>query len=360
VQGAGCYGHNAADDAAYDAVLLARAVPGRPVTVVWTREDELSWGPLGPAMVVDIAVDLDEAGHVQRWQHDVWSNGHSHRPGPAGAPLLAATHVEAAVPTQPASDPPLQNGGGSGRNAVPLYDLPGQLVRTHRLQTMPLRTSALRALGAHLNVYAIESVVDELAALADVDPVEYRLRMLTDERARAVLQAAAERAGWGSGGRGPDVGLGVGLARYKNRGAWCAVVAEVEAETSVRVRRLTIAVDVGLVVNPDGVVNQIEGGALQALSWTTKEQVRFDARTVTSRTWEEYPILTFSEVPPVDVVLLDRPGEASLGAGEASIGPTAAAIGNALHAATGLRVRNLPLTAANVVAAMDAPAPPPV
>ena len=356
VEGAGCYGHNAADDAAYDAVLLARAVPGRPVTVVWTREDELSWGPLGPAMVVDVAVDLDDAGHVQRWQHDVWSNGHAHRPGPAGAPLLAATHVEAAVPTLPASDPPLQNGGGSGRNAVPLYGLPGQLVRTHRLQTMPLRTSALRALGAHLNVYAIESVVDELAALAEVDPVEYRLRMLTDERARAVLQTAAERAGWGSGDRAPDVGLGVGLARYKNRGAWCAVVAEVEAEASVRVRRLTIAVDVGLVVNPDGVVNQIEGGALQALSWTTKEQVRFDARTVTSRTWEDYPILTFSEVPPVDVVVLDRPGEASLGAGEASIGPTAAAIGNALHAATGLRVRNLPLSAANVVAAMDADA----
>jgi nicotinate dehydrogenase subunit B len=351
LEGAGCYGHNAADDAAYDAVLLARAVPGRPVRVVWTREDELSWGPLGPAMVVDIAVDLDETGGVQRWQHDVWSNGHSHRPGPPGAPLLAATHVEAAVPQLPASDPPLQNGGGSGRNAVPLYDLPRQLVRTHRLQTMPLRTSALRALGAHLNVYAIESVVDELAVLADVDPVEYRLRMLTDERARAVLQAAAERAGWARD-PGPDAGLGIGLARYKNRGAWCAVVAEVEAEASVRVRRLTIAVDVGLVVNPDGVVNQIEGGALQALSWTTKEQVRFDARTVTSRTWEEYPILTFSEVPPVDVVLLDRPDQASLGAGEASIGPTAAAIGNALAAATGLRVRTLPLTTANVVAAM--------
>ncbi|TFV89607.1 molybdopterin cofactor-binding domain-containing protein [Blastococcus sp. CT_GayMR16] len=353
VEGAGCYGHNAADDAAYDAVLLAPAVPGRPVRVVWTREDELSWGPLGPAMVVDIAVHLDDAGAVQRWQQDVWSNGHSHRPGPPGAPLLAATHVEAAVPNLPASDPPLQNGGGSGRNAVPLYDLPRQLVRTHRLQTMPLRTSALRALGAHLNVYAIESVVDELAVLAGEDPVGYRLGMLSDERARAVLTAAAERAGWGSD-RGPDVGLGVGLARYKNRGAWCAVVAEVEAETSVRVRRLTIAVDVGLVVNPDGVVNQIEGGALQALSWTTKEQVRFDARTVTSRTWEDYPILTFSEVPPVDVVLLDRPAEASLGAGEASIGPTAAAIGNALYAATGLRVRTLPLTSANVVAAMDA------
>jgi CO/xanthine dehydrogenase Mo-binding subunit len=214
---------------------------------------------------------------------------------------------------------------------------------------MPLRTSAMRALGAHLNVYAIESVVDELAVLAGIDPVEYRLRMLTDERARAVLQAAAERAGWGDG----TPGLGIGFARYKNRGAYCAVVAEVEAETHVRVRRLTIAVDVGLVVSPDGVVNQIEGGALQALSWTTKEQVRFDARTVTSRTWEDYPILTFSEVPPVDVVLLDRPDDASLGAGEASVGPTAAAIGNALYAATGLRVRALPLTPENVVAAMD-------
>jgi CO/xanthine dehydrogenase Mo-binding subunit len=354
VEGAGCYGHNAADDAAYDAVLLARAVPGRPVQVVWTREDELGWGPLGPAMVVDVEVDLDPAGRVQRWQHDVWSNGHAHRPGPPGAPLLAATHVEAAETALPAGDPPLPNGGGSGRNAVPLYDLPGQLVRTHRLTAMPLRTSALRALGAHLNVYAIESVVDELAAQAGADPVEYRLGMLSDERARAVLRAAAERAGWGSTERGPDVGLGVGLARYKNRGAYCAVVAEVEAETHVRVRRLTIAVDVGLVVNPDGVVNQIEGGALQALSWTTKEQVRFDARTVTSRTWEDYPILTFSEVPPVDVVLLDRKDDASLGAGEASIGPTAAAIGNALYAATGLRVRTLPLTPANVVAAMDA------
>jgi len=353
VEGAGCYGHNAADDAAYDAVLLARAVPGRPVRVLWTREDELSWGPFGPAMVVEIAADLDATGAPQRWQHDVWSNGHASRPGPPGNPLLAATHVAGAVQSAPASDPPLQNGGGSGRNAVPMYDLPHQLVRTHRLQTMPLRTSAMRALGAHLNVYAIESVVDELAELAGVDPVEYRLRMLPDERARAVLRAAAERAGWGRN-PGPDAGLGVGLARYKNRGAWCAVVAEVEAQSSVRVRRLTIAVDVGLVVNPDGVVNQIEGGALQALSWTTKEQVRFDARTVTSRTWEDYPILTFSEVPPVDVVLLDRPDQPALGSGEASIGPTAAAIGNALHAATGLWVRALPLTGANVVAAMDA------
>jgi CO/xanthine dehydrogenase Mo-binding subunit len=354
VEGAGCYGHNAADDAAYDAVLLARAVPGRTVQVVWTREDELSWGPLGPAMVVEIEADLDEGGRVAGWRHDVWSNGHASRPAsPGSPPLLAATLFADARPMVPASDPPLVNGGGSGRNAVPMYDLPRTRVRTHRLTTMPLRTSALRALGAHLNVYAIESVVDELAELADADPVEYRLGMLSDARACDVLRAAAERAGW-PGSPAEGRGLGVGVARYKNRGAYCAVVAEVEAEASVRVRRLTIAVDVGLVVNPDGVVNQIEGGALQALSWTTKEQVRFDARTVTSRTWEEYPILTFSEVPPVDVVLLDRPELPALGAGEASLGPTAAAIGNAVAAAIGVRVRTLPLTPENVVAAMDA------
>jgi CO/xanthine dehydrogenase Mo-binding subunit len=217
---------------------------------------------------------------------------------------------------------------------------------------MPLRPSARRALGAHLNVYAIESVVDELAELAGADPVEFRLGMLRDERARDVLRVAAERAGW------PGEGRGVGVARYKNRGAWCAVIAEVEAEAELRVRRLTIAADVGLVVNPDGVVNQIEGGALQALSWTVKEQVRFDARNVTSRTWEEYPILTFSEVPPVDVVLLDRPDQPSSGAGEASIGPAAAAIGNALAAAIGVRVRTLPLDRANIVAAIEAVSPP--
>jgi CO/xanthine dehydrogenase Mo-binding subunit len=353
VEGAGCYGHNAADDAAYDAVLLARAVPGRTVQVVWTREDELAWGPLGPAMVVDIEAEVDAGGRVCCWRQDIWSNGHASRPASPGfPPLLAATTVEDPEPEQPAGDPPMQNGGGSGRNAVPLYDLPEQLVRTHRLQRMPLRTSAMRALGAHLNVFAIESVVDELAELRGADPVEYRLGMLRDERARDVLRAAAGRAGWP--GR-PEEGraLGVGVARYKNRGAYCAVVADVEAEAELRVRRLTVAVDVGLVINPDGVVNQIEGGALQALSWTVKERVRFDARNVTSRTWEDYPILTFSEVPPVDVVLLDRPGEPALGAGEASIGPTAAAIGNALAAAIGVRVRALPLTRENIVAAID-------
>jgi nicotinate dehydrogenase subunit B len=350
VEGAGCYGHNAADDAAYDAVLLARAVPGRPVQVVWSRQDELA-----PAMVVDIRVDVDAGGRATCWQQDVRSNGHAGRPDSPGAPpLLAATHVADGRAEIPSSDPPPANGGGSGRNAVPLYDIPRLLVRTHRLTTMPLRTSAMRALGAHLNVVAIESVVDELAEAAGEDAVEYRLRMLSDERARAALRAAADRAGWPGPEPGEGRGLGIAVARYKNRGAWCAAVAEVEAEAAVVVRRLTLAVDVGRAINPDGVEAQIEGGALQALSWTTKERVRFDRRRITSATWEEYPILTFSEVPPVDVVLLDRPDQPSLGAGEASIGPTAAAIVNGLAAAIGVRVRDLPLTPEAVVAAIDA------
>jgi nicotinate dehydrogenase subunit B len=354
VEGAGCYGHNAADDVALDAVLLARSVPGRPVLVVWSRGDELTWSPFGPAMVVEIEADLDVEGNVQAWRHEVWSNGHVGRPGSRGMPpLLAATHRAAPRSEVPTNDPPVPLGGGGSRNAVPLYDLPGQTVHAHRLEAMPLRTSALRALGAHLNVYAIEAAMDELAAVGGKDPIAYRLALLSDQRARAVLEAVAERTGWPGPPRAEGVGWGVGFAQYKNHGGYCAVVAEVEAEAELRVRRLTLAVDVGLVVSPDGVRNQVEGGALQSLSFTTKEQVRFDRRKVTSQTWEEYPILRFSEVPVVDVLLLDRPDCLSVGCGEVAMGPVAAAIGNAVRDALGVRVLDLPVSAANIVRAIE-------
>jgi nicotinate dehydrogenase subunit B len=249
-------------------------------------------------------------------------------------------------------DPP-QPSGGASRNAIPTYTFPASRVVNHRVLTMPLRTSSLRSLGAFINVFAAESFVDELAQLAGADPVEYRLRHLDDPRAKEVIEAAAESAGWGNGPLGDSVGRGIGFARYKNAAAYCAVVAEVEAVNEVRVRRLTIAADAGLVINPDGLANQIEGGAIQATSWTLKEQVRFDRRGVISDTWETYPILRFSEVPSVEVRVLDRPHEPSLGAGEASQGPTAAAIANALRDALGVRVRQLPLSAENIVAAMD-------
>jgi nicotinate dehydrogenase subunit B len=202
-------------------------------------------------------------------------------------------------------------------------------------------------------VFAIESFMDELALETGSDPLAFRLAHLSDERGRLVVQAAATAAGWGR--TTPEaVGLGMGFARYKGSGAYCAVVAEVEAESEIRVRRLTIAVDVGRVVNPDGLRNQIEGGATQATSWTLKERVRFDRRRVTSDTWESYPILKFSEAPEIAVELLSSPGDPSLGAGEADQGPTAAAIGNAVAAAIGVRVRDLPLTTEAVIAAIEA------
>ena len=352
VENAGCYGHNAADDAAFDAVLLASTVPGRPVQVRWSREDELTWGPLASAMAVDVEARLVD-GRVRGWSYDVWSQGHSSRPGYAGVPgLLAGSHRADPLPAPAATDPPPAAGGGTTRNAVPLYDVGPRRVVGHRLTRTPIRTSAMRALGAFTNVFAIESFMDELATAAGADPLAFRLAHLTDPRAVAVLTEAAERAGWGSS-LPEDAGRGIGFARYKDTGAYCAVVAELRVDHEVHVDRLTAAVDVGLVVNPDGVRNQIEGGATQATSWTLKERVRFDRRRITSGDWESYPILTFREAPRVDVHLLDRPDLPSVGSGEAAQGPTAAAIANAVHAALGVRVRHLPLTASAVVAAIE-------
>jgi nicotinate dehydrogenase subunit B len=352
-EGAGCYGHNGADDAAFDAVLLARAVPGRPVQVQWSRADELSWSPFGSAMTADVNATVDEQGRLTSWTYDVWSQGHTARPGYAGNPgLLAATHLEAPWTYSAPTDPPAARGGGTTRNAVPIYGIPHRRITGHRLTETSIRSSALRALGAHMNVFAIESFMDELAQLVGQDPLAFRLAHLDDERGRRVLQAAATAAGWGQDT--PDgVGRGISFARYKERGAYCAVVAEVEAEHDIRVRRLTIAVDVGRVVNPDGVRNQIEGGATQATSWTVKERVRFDRRRVTSDCWERYPVLLFSEAPRIDVEIVPNPGLPSVGAGEAAQGPTTAAIANAVADAIGVRVRHLPLTADAVVTAIE-------
>ncbi len=353
VEGAGCYGHNAADDAALDAALVARALPGRPVQVQWTREDELSWAPFGPAMAIDLEAGLDENGNIVQWRHEIWSNGHGTRPGRGKTPaLLAASHLARPFEPPMAVNAALANGGGAERNSVPIYDFPAHRIVNHRLLAMPLRTSALRSLGAFANVFALESFMDELAADQGADPVAFRLRYLKDPRGRAVIEAAARKADWNGRRKAEGRGHGIGFARYKNMGAWLAAVAEIEAEREIRVKKLTIAVDVGLVVNPDGVVNQIEGGAIMATSWALKEAVAFDRAQVTSSTWEAYPILRFSEVPAVEVEIIDRPEERPLGAGEASMGPTAAAIANAVFDALGVRVRSLPLTAERIAASI--------
>lgn len=353
-EGAGCYGHNGADDAACDAALLARAVPGRPVRVLWSRADELAWSPVGAAAEIDLAADFDADGNIVEWRHDVWSNGHVSRPGRGATPtLLAGYHLEKPVPRLPSPDPPLAGGGGSERNAVPDYDFPAWRIRNHRLLTMPLRVSSLRTLGAYANVFARESFLDELALEAGEDPLAYRLQHLSDPRSRAVLEAAAQHADWASWQGREGHGRGIAFARYKNTGAYCAVVAEVEVGVEVRAVRLVCAVDVGEVVNPDGLVNQIEGGAIQSTSWTLKEAVRFDGTRITSDSWDAYPILRFSEVPRVEVVVLDRPEAPSLGAGEASQGPVAAAIANAVAHAVGARVRRLPINRDALIAALD-------
>src|SRR5450759_5592180 len=215
------------------------------------------------------------------WRHSIWSNGHAARPGRAAQPaLLAATELAKPFPRTIATNPPQANGGGADRNSIPLYGFPSWRIECHRLLTMPIRTSALRTLGAQGNVFAIESFLDELAAERGEDPVAFRLRYLRDSRAQDVIRAAAKSANWKPDKRA-GVGYGLGFARYKNAGAYCAVVAEVEGAEDIRVKRLTIAVDVGEAINPDGVVNQIEGGAIQATSWVLKERVRFDRQRIT-------------------------------------------------------------------------------
>lgn len=352
-EGAGCYGHNAADDVALDAVLLAKAAGGRPVRVQWSRHDEMSHAPFGAAMAIEIEADLDADNEIVGWRHGIWSNGHAARPGRAAWPaLLAASEITNPYPRMISTNPPAANGGGGDRNSVPLYDLPAWTITSHRLLTMPVRTSALRTLGAQGNVFAIESLLDEIAALRGEDPVAFRLRHLRDERAKDVIGAAARRAGW-KPERRSGVGHGVGFARYKNTGAYCAAIAEIEGADDIRVKRLTLAVDVGEAINPDGVINQIEGGAIQATSWVLKERVRFDRTRITSTSWTDYPILTFSEVPMVDVEIIRRPEIEPVGAGEAAHGPVTAAIANAVHDCLGVRVHDLPITRDKIIAAME-------
>jgi nicotinate dehydrogenase subunit B len=356
VEGSGCYGHNGADDAAADAALIARAFPGRPVRVQWMREQEHAWEPFGPAMVTRLKASLDREGKIADWNFEVWSNTHSMRPGGAGC-MLAAQHV--AQPFKvPAPKPlPLPEGGGD-RNAIPIYALPNAHVVHHFIPEMPLRISAMRALGAYHNVFSIESFMDELASAADADPVEFRLRHLDDPRGRDVIAKAAQEFLWKPDQRpAPGRGFGFAFARYKNLAAYCAVASEVEVNGQTgraRLIRAVAAVDSGQVVNPDGLTNQIEGAIVQSMSWTLYESVSFDETRITSIDWQTYPILRFGAVPDnITVHIINRPGQPFLGSGETGQGPAAASIANAIANATGKRLRNLPLTRKRIKDAID-------
>ena len=353
MEGSGCYGHNGADDAGADAALLASALPGRPVRVQWMREDEHTWEPYGSMMVSNARARLDN-GRIAEWQYEVWSNTHLTRPAPAGH-LAPAWHIENPFEPPPPKPLPLPAGGGN-RNAIPGYALNNPRIIHHFVPGMPLRVSALRALGAYHNVFAIESFMDELALAAKIDPVEFRLRHMDDTRARDVIAAAAERFGWGSYRKQRGRGRGFGYARYKNLASYCAVAIEVEVDREsglIRPIRAVAAIDAGEAVNPDGMRNQTEGGIVQSLSWSLYEAVAFDTTRIRSRDWSTYPILRCSNGPEAsDVHVITRPGSPFLGAGEAAQGPAAAALANAVADALGVRLRELPFTRSRVKAAV--------
>lgn len=355
MEGSGCYGHNGADDAAADAALMARAVPGRPVRVQYTREQENAWDPYGPGMVTHFKGGLDANGKIAQWDYELWSNSHGARPGSAGA-LLSARYLAKPFPAdrQVLSITPL---GSGDRNADPLgYSLPQKHVVWHFISAEPIRQSSLRSLGAFFNVFSVESTVDELARLAETDPVEFRLAQVGDPRASEVITRAAASFDWTGWQPRPGRGRGFAFARYKNHASYLAIAVEVDVNRdtgAVRLVRANAAIDAGEIVNPDGIRNQTEGGILQSMSWALYEGVTFDRTRITSVDWQTYPMLRFGAVPDiVEVDVVSQPGEPFLGAGEAAQGPTPAAIGSAIRDAIGKRLYDLPFTADKVKAAM--------
>lgn len=364
MHGSGCYGHNGADDVALDAALLALAVPGRPVRVLWTHEEEMSWEPYSSAMIGELEGVLDEAGKIAAWTHTVWSFPHNTRPGVASEPTLLSGRYRA----EPTPVPLFRNGanppGAADRNTIPSeYDFPNQKVVLHHHAVAPIRTSALRTLGAYMNVFSAECFMDDMAAAAGKDPVSFRRAHVADPRFAAVMEKAVEISGWtpraaGERGREGKVrGTGIGVSRYKNGACYVAVVATVEVDTTtgeVRPIAMHCVADVGRVVNPDGVVNQMMGGIVQAASQTLLEEAVHDDGIITSNDYAQYPIMGFDIVPAIEVALIDQVDLPSLGAGEGSHGPTAAALGNAVFDAIGRRVPSIPMTPARVLEALGA------
>ncbi len=342
--GSGCYGHNGADDAATDAALVAMAMPGTPIRLQWMREDEHAWEPYGSAMGMDAEARLDEQGKISHWRYNVWSDGHSNRPGGNPSNLLAAWYL-----AKPFPKPSMGYFGGGYRNSEPYYDIPNLRIDAHAFEG-PLRVSSLRSLGAYANIFAIESLMDELAEKAGQDPLAFRLAHSTDERAIAVMRKLDQMIE----GEKTVSGEGIGLAfsRYKNLASYCAVAAKVavnKVSGEVKVRQLWAVLDAGQVINLDGIINQTEGCLIQATSWTLKEEVGFDQQQISTRDWTSYPITRFTDVPNVEVAVIDHPELEPLGAGEAAQAPTAAALTNAIYRASGKRIRHLPVRSSDVV-----------
>jgi nicotinate dehydrogenase subunit B len=340
IPGSGCYGHNGADDVSAEVAIIAKHMPGKHVRLQWMREDEHQWEPYGSAMIMELQAGLDEKGKIQAWDTHIWSDSHSTRPRGEAGYFISARHLG-----NPFTFNKGGYSGGAYRNATPLYDIPLKRLQLYNYDG-PLRSSALRGLGAYANIFALESFMDELAHLADMDPLEFRIKNLDDWRAKAVLEKLAEKTNWSSLARSGNKGYGIAFAKYKNSAAYFAVMAEIEKHPekgAFKLTRMIGVIEAGQCINPDGIINQTEGGIIQSASWTLMEEVKYDANGILSKDWNTYPILRSSETPEVEVHLINRPELPPLGAGEAAQGPVAAAIANALSAVAGKRFRNLPL-----------------
>lgn len=358
VEGAGCYGRNGHEDATAEAALLSRAV-GKPVRVQWMREDEHGWDPKGAPVVSDVAGVLDAQGRIKAWQYTTWVPYRVS--GNADVPLLAAELMRSSTMV----DEP-NNAGGMEFNIVAPYDVPDMSVAVNRTKRTPLRPSWLRGPGRVQHTYANESFMDELAVAANADPIEFRLRHFSDPRAQAVLRAVEQRAGWQrrplfSQRQSADIVRGRGMAcvRYEPNHAYVAAVVDIELNRAtgvIQIGKVTVAHDCGLVVNPDGVRNQVEGEVVQTISRTLFEQVDFSRSAVTSVDWLTYRLLKFPELPSqVDVVLLDRPDQPPVGAGEPTCAVIAPAIASAVYDAIGRRPRTIPFDPPSILALMERP-----
>ena len=353
-EGSGMYGQSGADDVALDAALIARELPNQHIRVQWMRDDEFKWEPYNSAMTVKIRASLDEGGNIANWTQDIYSNTHSTRPGEKeGNNLISSWYMANPQKRSPVTNIPLP-AGGSHRNGIPLYSFPNQQINNHLVQEMPVRVSAFRTLGAFANIFAIESMMDKLAKEANADPVEFRLRHLQNQRGKDVILKVAEMSNWKPNPKrvkknGKLYGRGMAFSQYKNLQVYCAVVCDIEVDGNgkIRVTDVWAAAEAGLIINPDGFKNQIEGGLIQTISWTIYEEVKFNQAGIQTASWADYPILRFEDVPNIQVELINRPNEKSIGVGEGNA-PIVGAISNALAMATNGRVYDLPLSPARV------------
>jgi nicotinate dehydrogenase subunit B len=344
LEGAGCYGRNGHEDAAADAALLARAT-GKPVRVQWMRADEHGWDPKGPPTLIDLQAGLDAAGKVMAWHSQFYI------PQGIAAPVTLVAAELAALPHETSIAP----GNILNDSAIP-YAFPNILTVAHRLADTPLRPSWIRSPGRMQNTFANEAFLDELAIAAKADPFEFRTRYLRDPRGEEVLKRLQALAKWQgrASSKSRSTGRGVAFVKYELYRTYVGIVATVEVDRktgAIRVTHFAVVQDCGQIINPDGTKNQVEGNLLQTVSRTLKEQVRFDRSRVTSVDWASYPILTFPEIPDVDVELIDRPTEKPWGVGEAAAAVVPAAISNAVFDAVGVRLRSVPFLPEKVLAA---------